>query len=69
VKVIFSEKPIGILSGKRTSNLRKDKIKVINKLKKRERLTGEEFWRVYASSYQEGPAVKYSNPETWVSID
>ncbi len=37
-----------------------------DKLKRRERLTDDEFWTVYASIHKEGPQVKFQNPDNWI---
>jgi hypothetical protein len=68
-KVIFREKIIQILNKKKTSSLAENRIAVVTKLKKHERLTHDEFWKVYESIHQKGPSVKYINPQTWVGID
>jgi hypothetical protein len=66
-KAISNEKLIKILTSKRKTELRTAHNTVIKKLKKKERLTGDEFWRVYESIRQEGPTVKYSNPDGWTN--
>jgi hypothetical protein len=53
-----------ILNKKSKSKLKKDQIG--DKLKKRKRLSADEFWSVYDSIWQEGPEVKYQNPNKWV---
>jgi hypothetical protein len=67
-KAIFGERLIEVLNRKNPSSLKEDRITVITKLKKRERLTHDEFWQVYESIHQKGPSVKYLNPQTWVGI-
>ncbi len=37
-----------------------------DKLKRQERLTGDEFWTVYTSIRKEGPQVKFQNPDNWI---
>jgi hypothetical protein len=61
-KAIFNEKLIKTIARKQKTKLKQDKIRVLNKLKKQERLTDDEFWRVYESIWQEGPKVRYPNP-------
>jgi hypothetical protein len=68
-KVIFSEKIIKILTGKSKSKLKTDQVGVVNKLRKQERLSANEFWGVYESIRQEGPVVKYQNPNNWFDQD
>ena len=68
-KVIFSEKIIKILTGKSKSKLKTDEVGVANKLRKQERLSANEFWSVYDSIRQEGPVVKYQNPNNWLDQD
>lgn len=40
--------------------------KVIAKKRKQKRLTSEEFLRIYEILWEEGPKVKYVNPDNWV---
>jgi hypothetical protein len=65
-EAIFEKKLIRILTRKKESKLKEDMIRVVDKLRKQERLTDGEFWRVYESIRQEGPEVKYQNPQNWV---
>lgn len=65
-EAIFEKKLIRILTRKKKSKLKEDIIRVVDKLKRQERLTDGEFWRVYESIRQEGPEVKYQNPQNWV---
>ena len=48
------------------SKLKKEQDIVVNKLKEQKKLTSEEFWSVYNSIWQEGPEVKYQNPDKWI---
>lgn len=64
-KAIFKKELIRLLTRKKKGKLKEDRIRVIDKLKKQERLTDDEFWRVYESIRQEGPEVKYQNPQNW----
>ncbi len=66
-RMIFSEEIIKILSRKKKYELKKDRARLIGKLKNQERLTGAEFWKVYESIWQDGPKVKFSNPNNWIS--
>jgi hypothetical protein len=34
-------------------------------MEKDERLTGEEFWKVYELLKRDGPYAKYQNPDGW----
>jgi hypothetical protein len=65
-EAIFEEKLIRILTRERKSRLKEDRIRVVDKLRRQERLTDGEFWRVYESIWQEGPEVKYQDPQNWV---
>jgi hypothetical protein len=40
--------------------------KVVAKKRKQNRLTSEEFLRIYEILWEEGPKVKYLNPDNWV---
>lgn len=51
-----------VLNRKNTNSLKEDRITVVNRLKKRERLTPDEFLQVYESIHQKGHSVKYLNP-------
>ena len=66
MKAIFSESLIKILN-KKSNKLKKDNVDVVNKLRKKERLSSDEFWSVYNSIRQEGPEVKYQNPNKWIA--
>jgi hypothetical protein len=47
-------------------SLRKGDVKA--KKKKQKRLTSAEFLRLYETLWQEGPKVKYVNPDNWRGI-
>lgn len=59
-----SENLIEVLGGKK--QLKDNKRRVLNKLKKQEKLTSDEFWLVYNTIWQKGPEIKYKNPDKWV---
>jgi len=40
--------------------------KVVAKKRKQKRLTSEEFLRIYEILWEEGPKVKYVNPDGWI---
>jgi hypothetical protein len=61
---IFSEKLVKILNKKSKNQLKKEQIG--DKLRKQERLSSDEFWSVYNSIRQEGPEVKFKNPNRWM---
>lgn len=64
--MIFSEKLTKVLACKRKGESKEIQDRVIDKLRKQERLTGTEFWKVYEIIRQEGPEVKFSNPDNWI---
>ena len=66
MKAIFSKKLIKILNTKSKSKLKKDQVVVVDKLRKEERLSSDEFWSVYNSIRQEGPEVRFKNPNKWI---
>ena len=37
----------------------------LEKIKQKDKLTSEEFWKVHAILQKEGPKVKYTNPDGW----
>jgi len=65
-KVSFKERLIQILSQKGKTKLTQDAITAVDKLKKQERLTENEFWTVYGSIRQEGQDMKTRNPAFYI---
>ena len=55
--MVFSKKLAEILKPK--GKLKEDKKQIVDKLRKQQKLTSDEFWRVYDSIWQKGPEVKY----------
>ena len=37
----------------------------VEKIKRQDKLTSEEFWKVHAILQKEGPKVKYTDPDRW----
>jgi hypothetical protein len=68
-KVSFKERLIQILSQKGKTTLKQDAITVVEKLRKQERLTENEFWNVYGSIRQEGQDMKTRNPAFYIHKD
>ena len=64
MKAIFIENVRKILNKKSKSKLKKDQVG--DKLRKGERLSSDEFWSVYNSIRQEGPEVRFRNPNKWI---
>ena len=64
--MILKKKIIKILGRKRKGESQEDRVRVVNKLRKKERLTGDEFWNVYELIRQEGPQVNFANPDNWI---
>lgn len=65
----LEKRVIEILTRKGKTQLKEDEAIILSKLRRHERLTGNEFWSIYALLRREGPQVKYSNPERWVCHD
>jgi len=63
--MIFSKKIAEILRKK--DKLKEDRNRIVDKLRKQQKLSGDEFWQVYDSIWQKGPEVKYQNPQNWIS--
>ena len=40
----------------------------MEKVKHQDKLNSSEFWKVFELLQQEGPKVKYSNPDSWSNI-
>ena len=38
---------------------------VVEKVKRHDKLSSEEFWKIHELLRQEGPKVKYTNPDCW----
>jgi len=68
-KVSFKERLILILSQKGKTTLKEEATAVVDKLRKQERLTDDEFWNVYGSIRQEGQDMKTRNPAFWIYKD
>jgi len=68
-KVSFKERLIQILSQKGKTTLKEDATTVVDKLRKQERLTDDEFWNVYGSIRHEGQDMKTRNPAFWINKD
>jgi hypothetical protein len=68
-KVSFKERLIEILSQKRKTNFKEEENAVLDKLRKQERLTEDEFWSVYGSIRQEGQDMRTRNPAYWIYHD
>jgi len=62
---ILNERLIRILTRKSKKQL-KDQTRDIDKLGKQERLTDNEFWKVYETIHKVGPEMNYRNPDKWV---
>jgi len=68
-KVSFKERLIQILSQKGKTTLKEEATALVDKLRKQERLTDDEFWNVYGSIRQEGQDMKTRNPAFWIYKD
>jgi hypothetical protein len=61
--IIFSKKLAKVL---RKKGKLEGKKRVIDNLKRQQKLSEDEFWQVYESIWQKGPEVKYQNPHKWI---
>ena len=66
-KVSFKERLIQILSQNGKTTLKENTTTVVDKLRKQERLTDDEFWNVYGSIRQECQDMRTRNPAFWIS--
>jgi hypothetical protein len=60
---MFKDKLIDILKSKNCSDERT--IHAVTKMEKQKRLSSEEFLKVYATVWKDGPSIKYQNPDSW----
>ena len=68
-KSVFSEETLIRILTRRKHLLKEDSLAVLNKLKRKEKLTDKEFWNVFDMIKQEGPDASYSNPDNWINTD
>ena len=63
---MFENKLVKTLSRSKTNN-KKDKktMKTMDKIQRQERLSSEEFQKVYDNVWKEGPRIKYQSPDAW----
>jgi len=63
---LFENKLVKTLSRSKTNN-KKDKktMKTMDKIQRQERLSSEEFQKVYDNVWKEGPRIKYQSPDAW----
>jgi hypothetical protein len=54
---------------KRDRKLGEELIALLEKIRKNEKLESSEFLRIYKILWQDGPKVKYNNPDRWVTFD
>jgi len=63
-KAIFDEeKLIGILT-RRKNRLKEGETVILNKLRRKEKLTETEFWSIFELIRQEGPEVHFPHPDS-----
>ena len=65
----MNERLIKIITRKARRQFKEDQTGVLDKLRKQERLTDNESWKVYETIWQEGPKFKYRNPQKWGNYD
>ena len=58
------EKLIKILT-RRKNQLEEGQTTILNKLRRKEKLSETEFWSIFELIRQEGPEVTYTNPNGW----
>ena len=63
---IFNNDLIRFLNRKK--KLLEIKEDTLEKVKRQDKLNSSEFWKVFELLQQEGPKVKYSNPDSWSNI-
>ena len=63
---MLNNKLVKTLSRSKTNN-KKDKktMKTMDKIQRQERLSSEEFQKVYDNVWKEGPRIKYQSPDAW----
>jgi len=61
------EKLIKILT-RRKNQLEEGQTTILNKLRRKEKLSETEFWSIFELIRQEGPEVTYTNPNGWNDI-
>lgn len=64
-EAIFTEEKLIKILARRKNQLNEDQTVILNKLRKKQKLTETEFWSIFELIRQEGPEVKYSNPDNW----
>ncbi len=67
-KAIFDEEKLIRILTRRKSRLKEGETIILNKLRRKEKLTESEFWSIFELIRQEGPEVIYSNPNGWNNI-
>ena len=60
---IFNNELIKILNRKK--KLLEIEEEVVEKVKRHDKLSSDEFWKVHELIQKEGPKVKYTNPDCW----
>lgn len=68
-KAIFNEEKLIKILIRRKDQLKEGQTNILNKLKRKEKLTEKEFWSIFELMRQEGPEVAYSNPNSWNNIN
>jgi hypothetical protein len=62
---MFRDKLLETLNRSKTNNKEDEKtINAIDKIQRQERLSSEEFLKIYDALWKEGPKVKYQSPDT-----
>jgi hypothetical protein len=67
-KAIFDEEKLIRILTRRKNRLKEGETIILNKLRRKEKLTESEFWSIFELIRQEGPEVTYSNPNGWNNI-
>ena len=67
-EVFNGEELIRILT-RRKNQLKKGETIILDKLRRKEKLSAAEFWSIFDLIRQEGPEVAYSNPNSWNNIN
>jgi hypothetical protein len=64
-EAIFNEEKLIKILTRRKNQLKEGQTVILNKLRRKEKLSEKEFWSIFELIRQEGPEVSYSNPNNW----
>ena len=67
-EAFFNEEKLMKILTRRKNQLEEGQTTILNKLRRKEKLSETEFWSIFELIRQEGPEVTYSNPNNWNNI-